>query len=154
VLGAVAAIAAVISWFAILFTRHHPEGLWKLTAFYMRWRVRAMAYLALLRDEYPPFGEGLYPARLELHPPVGERDLLTVGLRLLLAIPHIIALWFLTIAWGITTVIAWFAILFTGRYPAGLYHFALGVFRWSVRVEAYLLLLRDEYPPFALDEDF
>jgi hypothetical protein len=154
VLGLVAGVCAIIAWFAILFTRHHPEGLWNLAAYYLRWRVRATAYLALLRDEYPPFGEGGYPARLELHPPQGERDLLTVGLRLILAVPHIIALWFLGLAWGITSVIAWFAILFTGKYPTGLYRFGLGVFRWSVRVEAYLLLLRDEYPPFALDEDF
>ena len=152
VLGAVAVVAAMIAWFAILFTRRHPEGLWNLAAFYLRWRVRAIAYLALLRDEYPPFGEGEYPARLELRPPEGERDLLTVAFRIILALPHLLALWLLGLAWGFTTVIAWFAILFTGRYPAGLYEFALGVFRWSVRVEAYLLLLRDEYPPFLLEE--
>jgi hypothetical protein len=152
VLGAVAVVSAIIAWFAILFTRRHPDGLWSLAAFYLRWRVRAIAYLALLRDEYPPFGEGAYPARLELQRPQAERDLLTVGLRILLALPHLVALWFLGLAWSITTVIAWFAILLTGRYPARLYQFALGVFRWGVRVEAYLLLLRDEYPPFALEE--
>ena len=152
VLGVVAGVSALIAWFAILFTRHHPEGLWNLAAFYLRWRVRSIAYLALLRDEYPPFGEGAYPARLELNPPETERDLLTVGFRIILALPHIVALWFLGLAWCVTSFVAWFAILFTGKYPEGLYKFALGVFRWSVRVEAYLLLLRDEYPPFALDE--
>jgi len=55
------------------------------------------------------------------------------------------------IAWFITTIIAWFAILFTGEYPAGLYRFGVGVFRWSTRVEAYMFLLRDEYPPFSLE---
>ena len=60
------------------------------------------------------------------------------------------ALWFLGIAWGVVTLIAWFAILFTGEYPRGMYDFSAGVLRWSTRVEAYLLLLRDEYPPFAL----
>jgi hypothetical protein len=53
-------------------------------------------------------------------------------------------------AWAFTTAIAWVVILFTGRYPATLYGFAIGVLAWSVRVEAYMLLLRDEYPPFTL----
>jgi hypothetical protein len=63
----------------------------------------------------------------------------------------VIAVWVLGIAWGITTVIAWFAILFTGRYPEGLYRFGVGVLQWNLRVEAYVLLLRDEYPPFSLE---
>jgi hypothetical protein len=152
VLGAVAAVAAVISWFAILFTGRHPEGLWNLTAFYLRWRVRAVAYTALLRDEYPPFGDGPYAAELELVPPAEPRDRLTVAFRIILAIPHLLAVWVLSIAWAFSTIIGWFAILFTGRYPEGLYHFGVGVLRWNMRVEAYLLLLRDEYPPFSLEE--
>lgn len=150
VLGVVAACAAVIAWFAILFTREHPEGLWKLAAYYMRWRVRATAYLTLLRDEYPPFGDEAYPAELVLTRPEGPRDRVTVALRWLLAIPHLLVLWLLSLAWGLTTAVAWVVILFTGRYPETLYGFAIGVFAWSVRVEAYLLLLRDEYPPFTL----
>jgi hypothetical protein len=150
VLGAVAFIAAVIGWFAILFTGSYPEGLRGLASFYLRWRVRAVAYSSLLRDEYPPFGEGEYPARLHLREATGERDRLTVGFRIVLALPHLIAVWALGVAWGLTTVVAWFAILFTGRYPESLYGFAVGVFRWNTRVEAYLLLLHDEYPPFSL----
>jgi len=149
-LGAVAAVCAVISWFAILFTRRHPAGLWSLSAYYLRWRVRAVAYTALLRDEYPPFGDGAYPVRLELPRPTHPRDLLTVVFRILLAVPHILAVWVLGIGWALTTVVAWFAILFTGDYPAALYDFGVGVLRWSTRVEAYILLLRDEYPPFTL----
>jgi hypothetical protein len=152
VLGAVATVVAMISWFVILFTGRHPDGLWKLTAFYLRWRVRAVAYMALLRDEYPPFGEGSYAAELVLAPPTEPRDRLTVAFRIILAVPHLLAVWVLGIAWGVVTLIAWFAILLTGRYPEGLYHFAVGVLRWSTRVEAYLLLLRDEYPPFSLEE--
>jgi hypothetical protein len=152
VLGVVAAVAAVIAWFSIVFTSRHPEGLWSLAAFYLRWRVRAVAYSALLRDEYPPFGDGPYPAELELSPPTAARDRLGVAFRIVLAIPHILAIWALSIAWALTTLIAWFAILLTGRYPEPLYDFGVGVFRWTIRVEAYLLLLRDEYPPFTLEE--
>jgi Domain of unknown function (DUF4389) len=149
-LGAVAVVTAVIAWFAILFTGRHPDGLWNLAAFYLRWRVRAVAYLALLRDEYPPFGDGVYPASVDIAPPV-ERDALSVGFRIVLIIPHLIALWFLGFAWAVSTVIAWFAILFTGRFPEALYRFGAGMLRWNTRVEAYALLLRDEYPPFSLD---
>lgn len=151
VLGAVAAVSAVIAWFAILFTGRYPEGLRGLVVYYLRWRVRAVAYTALLRDEYPPFGDGLYPAELELAPAPGERRLLTVAFRVILAIPHIIAVWVLGIAWAVTSVVAWFSILFTGRYPGALYRFGVGVLRWNVRVDAYILLLYDDYPPFSLE---
>ena len=152
VLGAVAVVSAIIAWFAIVFTGRHPQGLWELGAFYLRWRVRAVAYAALLRDEYPPFGDGLYPATLELRAPPSPRDRITVAFRIILAIPHLLLIWLLGIAWALTTVLAWFAILLTGRYPAPLYHFGVGMLRWSTRVEAYLLLLEDEYPPFAFGE--
>ncbi len=151
-LGAVALVCAVISWFAIVFTGREPRGLWDLRAFYMRWRLRAMAYIVLLRDEYPPFGDGDYPATLAMDWPDQPRDRLSVGLRPIYAIPHIILLVFLFIAATVCAIIGWFAILFTGRMPQGLALFIRNVLRWGTRLEAYLLLLRDEYPPFSLSE--
>ena len=150
-LGAVAAVCALIAWFAILFTGKYPEGLRALVTLYLRWRVRAVAYTALLRDEYPPFGDGPYPAELALERADAPRDRLTVGFRIVLAIPHLVCVWALSMMWGVTTLIAWFAILLTGEYPEGLYRFGVGAFRWNTRVEAYLLLLHDEYPPFSLE---
>jgi hypothetical protein len=150
VLGAVAGICTLIAWFAILFTGRHPDGLWKLAAYYLRWRVRAIAYLTLLRDEYPPFGDDDYPAALVLEVPDARRDRLTVFFRLFLALPHLFLLWLIAVLWAFTTAVAWVLILFTGRYPETLYGFAIGALAWSTRVEAYLLLLRDEYPPFSL----
>ena len=152
VLGAVAFVCAVICWFAILFANQHPEGLKDLIMFYLRWRTRAMAYMALFRDEYPPFGDQEYPAGIQVTFAEGERDKTSIALRIIYAIPHVIVLWALGIAWFVTSVIAWFAILINGTYPEGLYNFGVGVFRWSLRVEAYLLLLVDEYPPFSLAE--
>ena len=149
-IGLVAAVCAIMAWFAILFTGRHPLGLWKISAFYLRWRVRAAAYTALLRDEYPPFGDGPYPATLELPSAAGDRNRLSVAFRIILVIPHLILLVFLGVAWGITGILAWFSILFTGRFPEGLYHFGVGVLQWNIRVEAYVLLLHDEYPPFTL----
>ncbi len=150
VLGAAAVVGSVIAWFAILFTGRYPPGLWSLAALYLRWRVRAVAYMMLLRDEFPPFGDGSYPTSLELEPPDAPRDRLSVAFRVILALPQVLVVWALGIGWVIGTVLAWFAIVFTGTYPRGLYDFGVGVLRWSTRVEAYLLLLRDEYPPFSL----
>jgi hypothetical protein len=150
VLGAAALIMAVIAWFALVFAASHPRGLWDFAAFYLRWRSRSVPYLMLLRDEYPPFGESAYPTTFEVSWPDGPRNRLSIGLRIFYAIPHVIVLVFLNLAWVLTAIVAWFAILFTGQYPGGLYDFAVGVLRWDLRVEAYLLLMRDEYPPFTL----
>jgi Domain of unknown function (DUF4389) len=81
---------------------------------------------------------------------VGPRDRLTVALRILLVLPHLIVLFFVILAWCFTTVAAWFAILFTGAYPQGMYDFGVGALRWLLRVHAYLLLMVDDYPPFSL----
>lgn len=150
-LGVAAVAIAVVAWFSILFTDRYPRDLYRLAVLYLRWRVRAVAYLTLLRDEYPPFGEGRYPASIVLEPPASPRDRFTVLLRPILALPHFFALWLLGAAWAVTTLAAWVVILFSGRMPRGLFRFGVGVLRWSTRVEAYLLLLTDEYPPFALE---
>ena len=153
-LGLVAAVVACLAWFAIVFTGRYPQGLWNLATLYLSWRVRAVAYTAMLRDEYhPPFGEGPYPVKLELHAPDAPRDRLTVAFRIVFVIPHLLAVLVLNLLWALSSLIAWFAILLTGRYPTRLYEFAVGVFRWNIRVEAYLLLLRDEYPPFLLGHE-
>ena len=151
VLGLVAGIMAIIAWFAILFASVHPRGLWDFARYFMSWRARVVAYAALLRDDYPPFGEGAYPVTYDVAYPDMPRDKWSVGLRIFYVIPHIVVLFFVGIAWFITAVIAWFAILFTGSYPAGLYPFAIGYLRWLLRVESYLLLMRDEYPPFSFE---
>ena len=151
VLGAVAAVCALIGWFAIVFGAKYPDGLRSLALFYLRWRVRSAAYLMLLRDEYPPFGDAAYPFALRISSTAdGPRNRWTVAFRLLLIVPHVIAVWVLGFAWMITTVVAWLSILITGQYPTTLYDFGVGVLRWGTRLEAYLLLLHDDYPPFSL----
>jgi uncharacterized protein DUF4389 len=150
-LGAVAFFLAIVSWFTILFGGTHIAGIRQFIAFYLRWRVRALAYFMLLLDPYPPFGDAPYPASVEIADPAGPRDRLTVALRLLLVIPHFIVLFFILLGWGIVTIVAWFVILFTGSYPEGLHNFSVGALRWLLRVESYLLLMVDEYPPFSLE---
>ena len=141
---------AIVNWFAILFTGKPIDTIREFDLFYLRWRTRAISYMALFRDEYPPFGDAPYPASIEVGMPVEPRDVMSIALRLLFAMPHLIVLMFMLLAWFVTSVIAWVAILFTGDYPASFYGFGVGVMQWMLRVEAYLLLLVDEYPPFSL----
>ena len=150
-LGFVAGVLAVVSWFTILISREHIAGIRAYTKFYVRWRVRALSYLMLLQDQYPPLGDAVYPSSVTIVDPERARDRLSVGLRIVLAIPHLIVLVFLMSAFWMTTIAAWIAIVISGRYPRGLYEFGVGALQWLVRVEAYLLLLIDEYPPFSFD---
>jgi hypothetical protein len=152
-IGIPAYVMAVFSWFTILFTGRHFQGMRDFAQYYLRWRVRALAYVMLLEDKYPPFGDGdgSYPATLSVPDPTKERDRLTVGLRALLVIPHVIVLFVLLVGWIFVTILAWFSILFTGAYPAGLAPFSIGVLQYAARVEAYMLLLVDDYPPFEVE---
>ena len=150
-LGAVAVFLAIVSWFTLVFAGTHIIGIRQFTAFYLRWRVRAVSYVMLLEDPYPPFGDAPYPASIEILEPIGPRHRLSIALRLLYVIPHAIVLFFVLIAWGFTTIAAWFVILFTGSYPKTLFDFGVGAMRWRLRVEAYMLLMVDDYPPFSLE---
>jgi hypothetical protein len=120
VIGIVVFVMAIIAWFAIVFTAKMPRGLWDFMNFYMKWRANSIAYVAMLRDEYPPFGTGDYPVRFSAGDLPEVRDRVSVGFRIFLLIPHVIVLFFIGIAWWITAIISWFAILFTGSYPESL----------------------------------
>jgi hypothetical protein len=76
---------------------------------------------------------------------------LLIFVRILLILPHIIVLWFLAIAYGVVLMLAWFAILLLGRFPRGMFDFAVGVQRWGYRIQLYLNLLTDRYPPFSME---
>ena len=152
VLGIAAWVISVVAWFAILFTGRYPRDLWDFAFRYLRWYVYLITYLALLRDEYPPFGDGPYPVALQLGYP-GRQNRLTVFFRLLMALPAAIVLGLVQYAWFVIWVLGWFAILLTGRHPEGLWRFSQGVARWTIRYNAYVLLLTDAYPPFSLGNE-
>jgi len=150
-LMAVAQAITVIAWFAILFTGRYPKGLFDFVVGIYRWQYNVYAYVLLLRDEYPPFSlsAGQYPLTFDIEYPERLSRLL-IFVKWLLLIPHLIVILFLGIVYMITLVIAWFAILFTGRYPKGMFDFAVGLLRWGARINAYYMLMRDDYPPFSL----
>ncbi len=146
-----AEVVTFIAFFAILFTRRYPRGLFDFVVNVNRWSANVLAYTGLFRDEYPPFSwePGQYAVTYEVDYP-DELNRWLPLIKWLLAIPHFIVLLFLFIAASVAWVIAWFAILFTKRFPRGLFNFIVGVVRWQYRVNAYAYLMRDEYPPFSL----
>ena len=150
-LGYAVSAVTFIAFFAILFTKRYPRGLFDFVVNVNRWNANVMAYLMLFRDEYPPFSwePGEYAVTYEVDYPEELSRWLPL-IKWLLAVPHFIVLLFLFIAVYFVYMIAFFAILFTKRFPRGLFDFVVGVHRWTNRVNAYANLLRDEYPPFSL----
>lgn len=136
----------------ILFRQKYPRWWFDWNLELTRFALRVGAYLALLRDEYPSTDEE-QAVHVDLVYP-GLRVDLNRWLPLVkwfLAIPHYIVLFFLYIGVVVVVIIAWFAILFTARYPRGLFDYVVGVMRWHLRVVAYaFLLITDRYPPFSL----
>jgi hypothetical protein len=151
-LGIASGVMGLIAFFAILFTKRYPRGLFDFVVNVNRWSANVGAYSGLFRDEYPPFSwePGQYPVTYEVDYPEELNRWLPLVKWWLLAIPHYIVLLFLGVAATVVYIIIWFAILFTKRFPRGLFDFVVGVNRWNLRVSAYASLLRDEYPPFSL----
>jgi Domain of unknown function (DUF4389) len=171
-------VLTVIAFFAILFTGRYPRGIFDFNVGVLRWswRVAFYSYGALGTDRYPPFTlDDLpdYPARLEIpYPETLSRGLVLVKWWLL-AIPHYLVVglflgwgsyaasriddgpWNVAFEIGLVGVLVLFAgvmLLFANRYPHGIFDFVMGLDRWIARVAAYVLLFRDEYPPFRLDQ--
>jgi len=136
----------------ILFRQKYPRWWFEFNLQLTRFTTRVTAYLALMSDRYPSTDEE-QSVHLELDYPDVKNDLnrWLPLVKWFLAIPHYIVLLVLGIAAIFAVFFAWFAILFTGRYPRGLFNFVEGFMRWGLRVEAYsMLLVTDQYPPFRL----
>ena len=172
-------VTTVISGFAILFTGRYPRALFDFNVGVLRWnwRVAFYAYAAVGTDRYPPFtlARTDYPADFDVDYPEHLSHGLVLVKSWLLAIPHLIIIGLFTANapyWvstanqgtseygnaagisllGLLVVIAGFFLLFTRRYPRALFDLILGINRWVYRVLAYVSLMRDEYPPFRLDQ--
>ena len=136
----------------ILFRQRYPRWWYDFALQFNRFLTRVGAYLFLLTDKYPSTEEE-QTVHLNFDYPNAKQDLnrWLPLVKWFLAIPHYIVLLVLIIAALIATIIAWFAILFTGQYPKSLFDFVVGVGRWNLRVNAYaFLLVTDKYPPFSL----
>jgi hypothetical protein len=136
----------------ILFRQKYPRWWFDWDLALIRFGYRVSSYILLLRDEYPSTDEE-QAVHVEMTYP--DAKLLSRGMPLVkwfLAIPHYVVLFFLFTVGIVCWVIAWFAILFTGRYPKGLFDFIVGIMRWQLRVIAYaFMLITDKYPSFSLE---
>jgi len=136
----------------IVFRQRYPRWWFDFAREFARFGARVGAYLFLLTDQYPSTVEE-QSVHLEIDYPDATADLnrWLPLVKWLLAIPHYVVLAFLALGGVVVWVIAWFAILFTGRYPRSLFDYLVGVGRWALRVQAYaFLLVTDRYPPFSL----
>ena len=142
---------AVATALMLLFRQRYPRWWFDFQLALARFSTRVAAYALLLRDEYPST-EDEQAVHLDIDYP--DVKLLSNWMPLvkwILAIPHYIVLFFLLLGMIAAVVIAWFAILLTGRYPRTLFDYVVGVLRWVLRVQAYaFVLVTDRYPPFSL----
>ena len=146
--GGIVFLATVLM---LLFRQKYPRWWFDWNLALTRFSTRVAVYLALLRDEYPS-ADDEQAVHIQIPYPDAKQELnrWLPLVKWFLAIPHYVVLWFLSIAAFFCVIIAWFAILFTGRYPRSLFDFVVGVFRWWLRVAAYAFLLTtDRYPPFS-----
>jgi hypothetical protein len=155
VLAIVASVLWFISFFTVLFTRRNP--FLGVQTMILRYNWRVYSYYLFMRNEYPPFDFATTPGAEVPDPAVviiedpGEMNRWLPLIKWLLVIPHLIVLVVLSIAVAVVAIIAFFAVLFTGRWPKGMRDFVVGYMRWSTRVNAYMYFLTDAYPPFSLE---
>lgn len=137
-------------WIVILLRKRPVNWIFDTIVHIERFAHRASTYFLLMRDTYPAF-EGDWYATYEVDKPETLERWKVFVWKIITAIPHFLVLIALAFAVIAVTVIAWFAILFTGVYPRGMFGFVEGVIRWSARVFAYVMSLTDVYPPFSLE---
>jgi hypothetical protein len=153
--GIVAQIAAVIAWFAIVFTGRYPEGLYNFNVGYLRMISRVNGFEYLLTDAWPPFGGDEapdYPVRVGVAPPLDQYSRLKTGFRFIVGIPVYILAIVQAIILSVCAFIAWFAILFTGKLPEGLFNPIRSASAYLTRGGGYFLLLTEDWPPFTYEE--
>jgi hypothetical protein len=148
-----AALAFIGAWFAIIFTRRYPPGIFNFLVGSLRWGARVNGYSYLMTEQYPPFSleDEPYPIRVRVDYPEGGIARWRPFLHYIMALPHLLVLYVLWFGASLALIGAWFAILFTRNYPRGIFDFVNGVLRWQLRVQAYVLLMTEQYPPFSLD---
>jgi hypothetical protein len=149
-----AGILRFIAWWAILFTGKYPKNFFEFQLSLIRWGTRVNARLLNLTDGYPAFGTSAIDNQIVVdivYPEKLSRGLLIARLFafLYVGIPHGFCLFFRLIACYFIVFIAWWAVLITGKYPAGMHSFVVGTLRWALRVGIYISFMTDEYPPFS-----
>jgi len=148
-------VLTLIALFTVLFTRHIPRPLFDAISMTFRYEWRVTSYALFLREDYPPFDfqpasadDGVDPHTLVTFTYPEQMSRWQPLVKWLLAVPHYFVLLGLAIAGMVVVFIGFFAVLITGKYPEGLRDFLVSVYRYNLRVQAYVGLLTDQYPPF------
>jgi Domain of unknown function (DUF4389) len=150
--GIAAQIAVFIAWFAIVFTGEYPPGLYEFNAKFTRLIGRVNSYLYLATDESPPLNgepDDSYPVRVGVPERLSAYDRLKTGLRLIYGIPVLLINYVQGLIGGVVALIAWFAIVFTGKMPEGLVRPLHSALAYTTKASAYFLLVTEDYPPFS-----
>ncbi len=154
ILGIWSQIIVLIAFFSILITGKYPRSMYEFQVKFLRWYMRVDARLLNLLDGYPKFGLNAEDPNVILdveypeHLSVGDLLLKVFFGWIYVLIPHLVGLFIRLLVTEIVIVIAWFAVLFTGKYPEGMHRFVVGTLRWALRLQMYqFLLMTDKYPP-------
>jgi hypothetical protein len=153
--GLVASFAILFAWFAIVFTGRYPEGLYNFNAGFLRMISRVNGFTYLLNDDYPPFNgedDPAQPVRVGVAPPLDKYSRAKAFFRLIVGIPVMILAWVQGLILAVCHFITFFAILFTGKHPQGLFDPMKSASAYSTRASAYFMLMTEDYPPFSLEE--
>jgi hypothetical protein len=148
--GFVALIFGIIAWIGIARDGKYPRNAYDFIMGYMRWYFRTYAYAFDLRDEYPPFADEPYPVRIDVPYPEGTLPK-GAAIQFIKVIPAAIVAWFFGLIYFVTVIFAAINIFRTGRYPEGLFRFAVAMNRWWLHIMAYAFGMVTEYPPFGVD---
>jgi uncharacterized protein DUF4389 len=147
--------ATLFAWFAIVVTGKYPQGLYDFNVKVLRISSRTNAYLSLANDEMPPLNgdeDPGYPVQIGVAPPLDQYSRLKTFFRGIVGIPVLLLAWVWGVVLSVVTLIAWFAILFTGKMPEGLVNPIDGALAYSTKSGAYFYLLTEDWPPFSNDE--
>jgi Domain of unknown function (DUF4389) len=142
-------VLAFVQWFIVLFTGQRNEGLWSLQRAWLNYDARVVAYTSLLFDQYPAFATDTGPAPvrsdIRFEAPANR---LSNALRIIWMIPAMVIAFVLSIGGIVVVVVSWFAVVFTGRQPKGMWDFLVRVVRFVMRAQSYALLMTDTYPKY------
>lgn len=154
IVGYIYAIAGIFTWiaawFALLFTGRYPQGLYNFNSGVLRYFTRINSYVALLTDQFPPFGlspDPTYPVRLQVAPRAEKQSRLKVFFRLILFLPLIIVAYAMNTLHTGAVFVSWLTIVFRGYQPAGAHNALVFTTAWQARIGGYIGLLTDVYPP-------
>lgn len=148
-------IGVLVGYMTVFWRKKYPDWLFRGNAGGMGFLARSAAYGLLVTDRFPSFAPEDSPVSLDFdQPPSGQLSRWRVLLwKSVLLLPMAIVLNFVYLALFVVSFLAWFAILFTGNYPRGLFGFSVGVQRWYWRMTSYLVSFNDRYPPYAISAD-